>query len=145
TARKMESIAKKEFRKRTNTDNLNLIKLPAGTMAFTAVSGAMPSKDNICFVLPDDDKDLMILNNLISKSFDKLNRSKIASLITCGKTEQERLNFVKSIYSSGSRKQTTPAEWLDDCDWMVKVMGDERLLKSAKMVIPQLWHTGEEI
>ncbi|MCG2737286.1 MAG: HD domain-containing protein [Candidatus Methanoperedenaceae archaeon] len=145
TARKMESIAKKEFRKRTNTDNLNLIKLPAGTMAFTAVSGAMHSKDNICFVLPDDDKDLMILNNLISKSFDKLNRSKIASLITCGKTEQERLNFVKSIYSSGSRKQTTPAEWLDDCDWMVKVMGDERLLKSAKMVIPQLWHTGEEI
>ncbi|MCG2727434.1 MAG: HD domain-containing protein [Candidatus Methanoperedenaceae archaeon] len=144
TARKMEKIAKKEFRKRTKTDNLNLIQLPAGTMAFTAVSGAMPSEDNICFILPDDDKYLMILNNLISKSLDKQNRSKISSLITCGKTEQERLNFVKSIYSSGSRKQTTPSEWLDDCEWMVQVMGNERLLRSAKMIIPQLWHIREE-
>lgn len=145
TARRMESIAKKEFRKKTKTGDLNLIQVPAGSMAFTAVSGAMPSEENICFVLPDDDNKLMLLNNLISKSFDKQNRSKLSSLITCGKTEPERLNFVKSIYSSGSRKQTTPSQWLDDCDWMVKVMGDEKLLKSAKMVIPQLWHTGEEI
>jgi len=144
TARKMESIAKKEFRKKTKTDNLNLIQVPVGTMAFTAVSGAMPSEDNISFVLPDDDKDLGILNNLISKSLNEQNRSKISSLITCGKTEQERLNFVKSIYSSGSRKQMTPSEWLDDCEWMVKVMGNERLLRSAKMIIPQFWHIAEE-
>jgi CRISPR/Cas system-associated protein Cas10 (large subunit of type III CRISPR-Cas system) len=145
TARRMESIAKKGFREKTETDILNIIRLPAGTLAFTAVSGAMPSEDNVCFVLPNDDSDLAILNNLISKSLNNQNRSKIASLITCGKTEQEQLNFVKSIYSAGSRKQTTPAEWLDDCDWMVKVMGNVRLLKSAKMIIPQLWHTGEEI
>ncbi len=142
-ARKMESAAKRAFREKTWTDELNLIHLPAGTMAFTAVSGAMPSEDQVHFVLPDDKEELGLLNNLISKSLNKDNRSKISSLVTCGRTEHEKLNFVKSIYSSGGRKES-PAQWLNDCEWMVQVMGNEKLFKSAKMIVPQIWHEKEE-
>ncbi len=145
TARKMENIAKRAFRDKTKTDELNLIHSPAGTIALTAVSGAMPSDDHVCFVLPDNENELGFLNNLVSKSLNKENRSKISSLVTCGKTEHERLNFIKSIYSSGLRKESTPSEWLDDCEWMVQVLGNEKLNRSAKMIIPQIWHTKEEL
>ncbi|KCZ73376.1 hypothetical protein ANME2D_00442 [Candidatus Methanoperedens nitroreducens] len=141
--RKMENIAKKAFRDKARTDELNLIRVPEGTIAFTAVSGAMPSDDHACFVLPDNEDDLGLLNNLIFKSLDRENRPKISGLITCGKTEHERLNFIKSIYSSGFRKDST-IDWLNDCEWMVRVLGNENLLKSAKMIIPQIWHTEEE-
>ncbi len=147
-ARKMESKAKEAFRKKTSTDDLNIIKLPAGSMAFTAVSGAMPSDDNVCFVLPDNENEIALLNNLILESLNDekdAKRSMISSLITCGKSEHERLNFIKSIYASGLRKQSKPEDWLDDCEWMVKILMNNDLLKSAKMIIPKIWHAKESL
>lgn len=144
-ARKMESKAKEGFRNETETDYLNLIKLPKGSIAFTAVSGAMPSEENVCFMLPKHENELSVLNNLIVKSLKIENRPNISSLINLGKTFHERINFLKSIYSSGLRKQSNPSEWLDDCMWMVQIMNNKDLLSSAKMIIPQIWHKKEEL
>lgn len=120
-ARKMESIAKSVFREKTETDKLNIIRIPTGSMAFTTISGAMPSEENANFVLPYDNNELELLKDIISKSLNGENRSIISSLLMCGKAEQEILNFIKSIYSSGFRKESTTLElWLDNCEWMIK-------------------------
>lgn len=144
-ARKMESKAKEAFRKKTDTDKLNIIKLPAGSIAFTAVSGAMPSKDsNVCFVLPDNENEIRDLNDLITESMADEKHTLISSLITCGKSDVERLNFIKSNYASGLRKKSSPEVWLDNCEWMVRIFMSEDLLKSAKMIVPKIWHVKEE-
>ncbi|MDW7725976.1 MAG: HD domain-containing protein [Candidatus Methanoperedens sp.] len=145
-AKKMESKAKEAFRKKTETDKFNIIKLPAGSIAFTAVSGAMPSKDNnVCFVLPDNENEIRDLNDLIAESLSDEKRTLISGLITCGTSEVERLNFIKSNYASGLRKKPSPEEWLDNCEWMVRIFMSEELLKSAKMIIPKIWHVKEGV
>jgi GTP cyclohydrolase III len=145
-ARKMEAVAKSVFREKTETDKLNIVRIPTGSIAFTTISGAMPSEEYAHFVLPHDNNELELLKEIISKSLHGDNRSIISSLLTCGKTEQERLNLVKSIYSSGFRKESTTLEsWLNNCEWMIKFLQNEKLLRSAKMIIPQIWHSKEEI
>ncbi|MBE0521930.1 MAG: HD domain-containing protein, partial [Candidatus Methanoperedenaceae archaeon] len=144
-ARKMESEAKSSFRKKTETDSMNLVKIPDGTIAFTAVSGAMPSNDHLCFTLPDHREEFDLLNNIISKSLEEDNRTMISEILRCGKTEIEQLNLIKYLYSSGFRKVKTSElnNWLDTCEWMVRVLRSDELLRSTKMIVPQIWHEGE--
>jgi CRISPR/Cas system-associated protein Cas10 (large subunit of type III CRISPR-Cas system) len=144
-ARKMESAAKKAFREKTWTDELNLIRLPSGSLAFTAVSTAMPSDEHEVFTLPEDEQRLNALHSLILKSLKEEHRSNIANLITCRDSAEEQLNLIKYLYASGYRKQTQPLQWLDECEEMVRILRDEKLFKSAKMLIPQIWHfSGDE-
>ncbi|MFQ6062055.1 MAG: HD domain-containing protein [Methanosarcinales archaeon] len=142
----MEGIAKKAFRKKTikcENEINNILKIPIGSLAFTSVSSAMPSMEKQCFVLPYDQKDLDLLNEVIAYALDKnKDRATISSLITLGNSELERLHFVKYLYSSLHRKKEKEMT-LKDCEWMVEVLSKERVLNSAKMLVPQVWHFRE--
>lgn len=138
----MEGIAKKAFRKKTDIHHImnNILKLPIGSLSFTSVSSAMPSMEKQCFVLPYDQKDLDLLKEVIAYSLDKnKDRATISSLITLGNSELERLHFIKYLYSSLHRKKEKEMT-LKDCEWMVEVLSNEKVLDSAKMLVPQVWH-----
>lgn len=137
-AKEMESNAKKEFRKATHTNEFNIIELPKGSIALTAISSAMPGKQFVSFVINDKSKDqvkdnLSELLYLIEYSFTG-NRSLVSEIITCGNSELERLNLIKFMYSSLKRK----AYDIDECEWMTKILLDDELLNAARMIVPHL-------
>lgn len=92
-----------------------------------------------------NENEIRDLNNLISESLGEEKRPLISNLITCGKSEVERLNFIKSNYASGLRKKSSPQEWLNNCEWAVRILMNKDLLKSAKMIIPKIWHVKEGV
>ncbi|MDO9518536.1 MAG: hypothetical protein Q7J10_10900, partial [Methanosarcinaceae archaeon] len=143
-ARNMESKAKEQFRKNTTTDNFDIIQIPKGAIAITAISSAMPSNEFSTFVLENDDignNNLLKLNNMIDFALNK-DRTLISDIITCGTSEHERLNLIKYMYSSIQRK--TRDIGLDDCEWMADVLLNDEVLNASKMIIPHLWHDNEE-
>lgn len=145
-AREMESNAKKEFRKGTHTNKLNIIELPKGSISLTAVSSAMPGKQFSSFVITDEpeepgNKNLSDLIHLRDYALNR-NSSLVSDIITCGNSEEERLNLIKFMYSSLTRK--TNGIGIDECEWMAKVLLNNELLSSARMIIPHLWHTKNE-
>lgn len=144
-ARAMEGKAKEAFRKRCETDELNLIRLPAGAMAFTAVQGAMPSSDHACYVLPDDGKEMSMLMKIIQDGMDPDNRSGVRDLVTCGDTVLDKLNFVKYNYASALRKQQDVVERIEAAKMMADVVnspvtGDTmmNIHGAVRMVVPLL-------
>ncbi|MCA1917701.1 HD domain-containing protein [Methanospirillum hungatei] len=150
-ARSMESKAKEAFRKKSTTDKLNLINLPAGAVAFIAVQGAMPSSDYACYVLPDDTNEMDMLMKIIHDGLDSDNRSGVRDLITCGDTALEKLNFIKYNYASALRKQQGVMERILAAGLMADIVnsaergGHGRNIHGAiKMVVPLLWHAGGE-
>ncbi len=150
-ARSMESKAKEVFRKRSPIDELNLIRLPAGAVAFTAVQGAMPSSDYACYVLPDDKNEMDMLMKIIHDGLDSENRSGVRDLITCGDTVFEKLNFIKYNYASALRKQHGGMERIEAAGMMADVVNSPgredygtNIHGAVKMVVPLLWHTGGE-
>ena len=145
-ARNMESKAKEQFRKNTKTGEFDIIQIPKGAIAVTAISSAMPSSEYNTFVLENDkngdNRNLFQLNNMINFALNK-NRTLISDIITCGTSEHERLNLIKYMYSSIQRK--TRDIGLDDCEWMSDVLLNDEVLKASKMIIPHLWHDNEEV
>jgi hypothetical protein len=154
TARKMESAAKEEFRKRTVTNEYNLISIPNGSIAFTAVTGAMPGDEAKVFVLPKKgqlhDKDAEALGQIIqmlhlSLTGSDMEKRMVSTVITCGKSEEERLNVLKFQYAATMRKQDgTPRNWLDTCELLATVLTEPRILQASQMLIPFVWHVSEE-
>ena len=149
-ARGMESKAKEKFRCETETDDFGIIKITKGAIAVTAISSAMPNNECSTFVLTDDDliddQNLLKLNNIIDlalKKKEKKNyRAFVADIITCGPSDQERLNLIKFMYSSIQRK--TNITDLDHYELMAEVLLNNELLKASQMIIPHLWHDNEE-
>lgn len=149
-ARSMESKAKEKFRCETETDDFGLIKVTKGAIAVTAISSAMPNNECSTFVLTDDDhtddQNLLKLNDIIDlalKKKEKENyRAFVADIITCGTSEQERLNLIKFMYSSIQRKINITD--LDHYELMAEVLLNDELLKASQMIIPHLWHDNEE-
>ncbi|MDD1724404.1 MAG: hypothetical protein LUQ07_04675, partial [Methanospirillum sp.] len=143
-AREMEKEAKKAFREKITTDNLNLLDLPAGSVACTAVQGAMPSAEKTCFVLPDDLADYGILLDIIRDSLGEDTRPVIRDLVTCGTSAEERLNFIKYNYASALRKQGEAGRRIEIASMMAEVVNNHRIHNATKMIIPLLWHQGGE-
>lgn len=148
-ARSMESKAKELFRKKSSTDDLNLIRLPAGAVAFTAVQGAMPSSDFACYVLPDDAAEMDMLIKIIHDGLGYENRSGIRDLITCGNTALEKLNFTKYNYASALRKQQNVGQRIEAAGMMADVVNSSEreghganIHGAVKMVVPLLWNAG---
>ncbi|HWQ62966.1 MAG TPA: HD domain-containing protein, partial [Methanospirillum sp.] len=142
-AREMESTAKKAFRGDTKTNDLNIIELPKGSIALTAVSSAMPGNQCSSFVIIDDmeapgNKNLADLSDLINYALSG-NRSLVSDIITCSNSAEERLNLIKFMYSSLARK--TNGIGIDQCEWMAKVLLNDELLNAARMIIPHMWST----
>jgi len=147
-ARSMESNAKEKFRCKTKTDDFGLIKTTKGAIAVTAISSAMPNNEFSAFVLTDDtlidDMNLFKINNIIDLALDdnKKYRAFVADILTCGPSEQERLNLIKFMYSSIKRKINITD--LDHYELMAEVLLNNELLKASQMIIPHLWHDSEE-
>lgn len=144
-ARDMESKAKKAFREDADTDEFGFIKIPRGALAITAVSSAMPSDDSKSFVFPADERNIgnsniAQLNKLLEMALDNENRSVIADIITCGSGVIDRLNMVKSLYSSFHRKKNFS---LDKCEMVVGVLLNEEIMYTLKMLVPHIWHEEE--
>jgi hypothetical protein len=152
-ARKMESVAKEEFRKRTETNEYNQILIPDGAIAFTAVTGGMPGDDASVFVLPAEgsphDKDTETLDTILrlvhlSLAGNDMEKRMISTMITCGTSEEERLNVLKFQYASAMRKQGgTPKESLDTCELLATALTQKKIVQASKMVIPFVWHISE--
>ncbi|OPY38403.1 MAG: hypothetical protein A4E35_00826 [Methanoregula sp. PtaU1.Bin051] len=153
-ARKMESAAKEEFRKRSATNEYNLINIPNGSIAFTAVTGAMPGDETNTFVLPKKgqfhDEDAEALDQIIqmldlSLTGTDMEKRMVSTVITCGKSEEERLNVLKFHYAATMRKQDgTPENWLNTCELLATVLTEPRILQASQMLIPFVWHVSEE-
>lgn len=145
SARDMESIAKKEFRKHTKTNDFNIIELPTGAIALTAINSAMPTSAYSAFIVNDDPKkvsdDLTTLQQLINFAFGS-KKSLVTEIVTCGNSVQERLNLIKFMYSSINRKERDIK--LEDCEWMSYALLNEDILQASKMLIPHLLRQGEE-
>lgn len=147
-ARSMESKAKEKFRCETETNEFGLITITKGAIAVTAISSAMPNNEYSAFVLTDDnridDQNLLKLNNIIDLALDdnKDYHAFVADILTCGSSEQERLNLIKFMYSSIKRKINITD--LDHYELMAKVLLNDELLKASQMIIPHLWHDNEE-
>ncbi len=140
-ARKMESRAKEAFREDTYTDDLGIIRLPYGSIAFTGISSAMPTEDSSCFVIKEKSEDPSFdgFKSVMEMALEKKElKSVISDMVTCGGSELERLNLIKFIYSSISRKSSGLN--LDNCEWMAGVLMDENALKASRMMIPHLLH-----
>jgi hypothetical protein len=74
--------------------------------------------------------------------YKKNSRALVSDLITCGRSELERLNLIKYMYSSLQRKSSDIG--LDECEWMASVLMDEEVLAASRMIIPHLLHGSEE-
>jgi len=153
-ARKMESAAKEEFRKRTVTNEYNLINIPNGSIAFTVVTGAMPGDDAKVFVLPakgqPNNKDAEALGQImrllhLSLAGGDMEKRMVSTVITCGNSEEDRLNILKFQYAATMRKQNgTPKDWLDTCELLADVLTQQRIMQASQMLIPFVWHVSEE-
>ena len=147
-ARSMESKAKEKFRYKTKTDDFGLIKITKGAIAVTTINSAMPNNECNTFVLTDDDltddQNLLKLNNIIDLALKKKEnyRAFVTDIITCGPSDQERLNLIKFMYSSIHRK--TNVVDLDYYELMAEVLLNNEVLKASQMIIPHLWHDNEE-
>lgn len=153
-ARKMEGIAKEEFRKRVKTNDSNLHDIPDGSLAITSVSSAMPGKNSVSFVLgsgPEfekDGNDLEKLITIIHKSLKgtETDQRMISTVLTAGNSDMERLNVIKFQYSSTFRKKgISHREWLDTCEELAYVLTNERILNGARMTVPFVWQSAEDL
>ncbi len=147
-AREMESKAKEEFRKRAKPDDLGIIQRPKGAIAVTAVSSAMPNNDYSCFVLEDsldspDTRNLDKINNIIDFELSGKDRAMVSDIITCGESHLEKLNLIKYMYSSLSRKKDRVG--IEECEWMSDILLNPEVLKTAKMIIPHLRKEAGEV
>ena len=147
-AREMESRAKGEFRNRTPPDEFGIIQRPKGAIAVTAISSAMPGNDYSCFVLENasdspDAKNLDKINHIIDFELSGKDRAMVSDIITCGESNQEKLNLVKFMYSSLSRKKDRVG--IEDCEWMSDILLNSEVLEAAKMIIPHLRKEAGEV
>lgn len=147
-AREMESKAKGAFRETAKPNDFGVIQRPKGAIAVTAISSAMPGNDYGRFVLgnPSDDSDSKYLdkiNHLIDFELSGKDRAMVSDIITCGDSTQEKLNLIKFMYSSLSRKKDRIR--IEDCEWMSDILLNSEVLKAAKMIIPHLRKEADEV
>jgi CRISPR/Cas system-associated protein Cas10 (large subunit of type III CRISPR-Cas system) len=147
-ARDMESKAKRAFRERAQTNEFGIIQIPKGSIAVTAISSAMPGNDYSCFVLENtsdkpDVENLDKLNHIIDFELTDKDRAMVSDIITCGESNQEKLNLVKFMYSSLSRKKDRVE--IEDCEWMADILLNAEVLDAAKMIIPHLRQEAGEV
>lgn len=147
-ARDMESKAKRAFRERTQANEFGILQIPKGSIAVTAISSAMPGNDYSCFVLENtsdkpDVENLDKLNHIIDFELTGKDRAMVSDIITCGESNQEKLNLVKFMYSSLSRKKGRVE--IEDCEWMSDILLNSEVLNSAKMIIPHLRQEAGEV
>jgi hypothetical protein len=147
-AREMESKAKEEFRKRAKPDDLGIIQRPKGAIAVTAVSSAMPGNDYSCFILEEsldspETRNLDKINNIIDFELSGKDRAMVSDIITCGESHQEKLNLIKYMYSSLSRKKERVG--IEECEWISDILLNPEVLKTAKMIIPHLRKEAGEV
>lgn len=147
-AREMESKAKRAFRQRTEPNEFGIIQLPKGSIAITAISSAMPGNDYSCFVLENgseklDTANLDKLNHIIDFALSDKDRAMVSDIITCGTSDLEKLNLVKYMYASLSRKKDRVG--LDECEWMTDILLNSEVLNAAKMLIPHLRKEAGEV
>jgi hypothetical protein len=153
-ARRMEGKAKEGFRSHAVSNQYSHITIPDGSLAFTAITGAMPGDDANVFVIPskgqprntDADAFDRILQMLrLSVSGEDLEKRMISTVVTCGNSEEERLNILKFQYAATHRKQgTTPKEWLNTCELLASVLTERRVLAACQLMVPFVWHVSEE-
>jgi len=153
-ARSMESKAKEEFRAKTLTNKYSHISISDGSLAFTAISGAMPGEDAHVFVIPakgqsgtNDSKALDRIIQMLHLSIagEDLEKRMIATVVACGNSEEERLNILKFQYAATLRKQgATPKEWLDTCELLATVLTQKKTLEACQLMVPFVWHVSEE-
>jgi len=146
-ARKMESKAKTAFRQ-NKANEFGIIPLPRGSIAVTAISSAMPGNDYSCFVLDSasnkvDSQNLDKINHIIDFELSGKDRAMVSDIITCGDSNLEKLNLIKFMYSSLSRKKGRVE--LGDCEWMSDMLLNSGVLKTAKMLIPHLRKEAVEV
>jgi len=141
SARDMESKAKIAFRKATYTDDFGFIKIPDGALAVTAISSAMPTGECYSFVIGSSQTisngpNLARLIEMVDMAIDAKTKPLITDIITCGNEEIDRLNLLKSMYSSIQRKKDFG---LDECEILAKVLLDRELMDSMKLIVPHVW------
>jgi len=147
-ARDMETMAKEKFRKRTPPDEFGIIHLPKGSIAVTAISSAMPGNDSYCYVLDDaserlDIENLDKLNHIIGFELADKDRAMVSDIITCGESNLEKLNLIKFMYSSLSRKKDRGG--INECEWMSDILLNSEVLGAAKIIIPHLRKEAGEV
>lgn len=156
-ARKMEGEAKREFRKTCQTDEHNIIRFPLGSLAFTAVSGAMPSGKGLAFVIRNgfpagDPKGVDAVIEVLDKCLDAAWKRTVADLVTSYDTKEDHLNLLKSTYASVKRRgadegtKISLPEQLDRAEYLATMFTPayRPVLEAAKMVVPHVWHSEEE-
>lgn len=157
-ARKMEGEAKTAFRKSCLTDNHSLIRFPLGSLAFTAISGAMPSGEGLSFVIRSGSstgahENLDAVIDVLDKSLDASWKRTIADIVTSYDTKEDLLNLLMSTYASAKRRgvdegtKITLPEQLERAEYLATMFtpAHQSVLKAAKMVVPHVWHSEEEV
>lgn len=147
-AREMESRAKEAFRKRTPPGEFGILQLPKGSVAVAAISSTMLGNESCCFVLDDasktpDIENLKKLNHIIDFELSGKDRAMVSDIITCGESNTEKLNLIKFMYSSLSRKKDRVS--INECEWMSDILLNSDVLRAAKMIIPHLRKEAGEV
>jgi len=156
-ARHMEAQAKKAFRNGCLTDKTGTITMPSGSLALTAISGAMPSEGGRSFIIRQfppfqkGDDHIGDLEHLLDASLDDRYKRTLTDLISCSDRKEDRLNLIKSTYASSGRRGSgghpglSPTQQLELAHFLSKILSHEYtdILSAAKMVVPHIWHHDE--
>ncbi|MDI6738056.1 MAG: hypothetical protein QME12_06100, partial [Nanoarchaeota archaeon] len=155
-ARRLEGTAKECFRKHIIADSeyRDLLRLPSGSIAVSAVTSAMPSGEGFCILLDEPGKsydkeadgmkipvlyehDYTLLEEFI-KEFNNTEegegRTRFYDVLLSGDSTFDRLNAKKRAYASVAKKK----EHIGRAHMFAKVLNNENVLQALKHIMPML-------